>query len=49
MEIKAFDEDFDHCKKSILWNTFCGTTFCRASFSRASLDGCFYKIKDNLI
>ena len=48
MEIKAFDENFDHYKKILLQSTFCRTVFCRAPFSRTSLDGCFYKIKDNL-
>ena len=49
MEIKVFDKDFDYCKKTLLNNNFCRAAFCRASFSRTSLDGCFYKIKDNLI
>ena len=55
MEVKAFNEAFDHCKKkkkkkkTLQSNTFCRTAFWRPSFSRISLDACFYKIKDNLV
>ena len=31
MEIKAFYENFDHCKKAVLPNTFCRTVFCTVS------------------
>ena len=49
MDTTALVEDFDHCRKTSSQNTIWRAAFCRASFSTTSVDGCFYKITDNLI